>query len=211
MKQLSFLLTLITFTVIHLNAQGNNNDPQQILDRASLKLRSAPAIIANFTLTQKDKYNHSGGSAKGLVKIKGNKYYLKEGDNEVFCNGVQTWNFDGGNEVTVAKTETADADDLSPKQILSGFNKNDFSFKLLSSSGTYHQVQLTPVDKRKNFKQIIIFINKSSNLITKAVISDKTDNLTEIAFSGINLNASIPDSQFTFDTAKHPGVEVINQ
>lgn len=211
MKKLSFLLALITMTAISLTAQNNGDDPQQILDHASSKLRSAKGIAANFSLLQKDKYGHSQGNAKGIVKIKGNKYYVKEGDNEVFCNGVQTWNFDGTNEVTVTRAENMDADDLSPEQILSGFNKNDYSFRLVSSAGTNYQVQLMPIDKRKNFKQIIIFVSKSTNLITKAVITDKSDNITEIAFTGTDLNATIPDNQFSFDAAKHPGVEVINQ
>lgn len=211
MKKLLLLLPVVFMAFSILKAQSAQDDAQKILDRASAKLRSASGIQANFSLEQKDKNHQSQGSAKGIVKIKGNKYYVKEGDNEVFCNGVQLWNFDGQNEVTVTKAENADTDDLSPKQILSGFNKADFSFKLTSSSGTSHQVQLTPVDKRKNFKQITIFVNKSTNLITKAVVTDKADNTMEIVFTNVNLNAAIPDSQFVFDSSKHAGVEVINQ
>jgi len=168
-------------------------------------------IITNFSLTQKDKFNHPQGTTKGVVKIKGNKYYVKEGDNQVFCNGSQQWNFNGHDEVTVSKADNSDADDLSPQQILSGFSKTDFTSKIISSSGTNYQIQLTPIDKRKNFKQVTIFVSKSSNLITKALIIDKSDNKIEIAFSNVNLNATLADSEFSFDATKHPGVEVINQ
>jgi outer membrane lipoprotein-sorting protein len=67
-----------------------------------------------------------------------------------------------------------------------------------------------PVDKRKNFKQINLFINKANNLITKAVVTDKQGNITEISFGNATFNAVIPDSQFVFDASKHPGVEVVN-
>ena len=100
---------------------------------------------------------------------------------------------------------------MSPQQILSGFNKNDFTIKLVSSAGTNYEILLLPVDKRKNFKQVILYINKSTNLISKAKITDKTDNVIQLSFSAINLNAVIPDSQFVFDATKHPGVEVVNQ
>ena len=202
-----FLMSFISFK----SWSQNNEDAQKILDGASAKLKSSNGINASFSLTQQDKYNHLQGTAKGILKIKGNKYYVKQDETQIFCNGIQTWNFDGQNEVTVTKVDNNDADDLSPQQLLSGFSKEDFRFELISASTTTYQVQLTPVDKRKNFKQVLIFINKSSNIISKARITDKTDNTTEIVFSNINLNASIPDSQFSFDVSKHPGVEVINQ
>lgn len=211
MKQLFLLVCLVPMTLVSLYAQSSGDDAQKILDRASSKLRSAKGITTNFSLTQKDKSNHLQGTAKGVVKIKGNKYYVKEGDNQVFCNGSQQWNFNGRDEVTVSKADNSDADDLSPQQILSGFSKTDFTSKLISSSGTNYQILLTPIDKRKNFKQVTIFVSKSSNLITKALIIDKSDNKIEITFSNVNLNATLADSEFSFDAKKHPGVEVINQ
>ena len=56
--------------------------------------------------------NHLTGSSKGIVKIKGNKYYVKQDKTEIFCNGTQTWNFDGDNEVTVSKNDGSTEDDL---------------------------------------------------------------------------------------------------
>jgi outer membrane lipoprotein-sorting protein len=210
MKKIFRLLLLASFISLSGSAQ-NEGDAQKILDQASLKLKNSKAVTASFSFTQRDKANRLLESAKGLLKIKGNKYYLKQDGSESFCNGIQTWNFDGENEVTVSKVDNNDVNDLTPQQLLLGFNKADFSFKTVSSAGTSYQIQLLPIDKRKNFKQLTVFVNKSTNLITKAKITDKTDNSTEIIFSNINLNASVPDTQFSFDVSKHPGVEVINQ
>lgn len=203
-------MLLVGFIGLNAKAQ-NNDDAKKILDQSSSKINSAKGINASFSVIQKDKTNRLLGSTKGIVKIKGNKYYLKQDETQVFCNGAQTWNFDGQNEVTITKVDNDDTDDLSPQQLLSGFNKADFSFKLITSAGTNYQVLVLPVDKRKNFKEILLFISKSTNLVTKARITDKSDNTTEIVFSNINLNASIPDSQFSFDVSKHPGIEIINQ
>ena len=209
MKKLLSIVVLLTISSLTLQAQ-NNTDAQSILDKATAKVQSAKGINANFSLIQKDKSDHVISNSKGILKIKGSKYYIKQEENEIFCNGIQIWNFDGSNEVTIAKTDP-DEDELSPQQILTGFNKKDFEIKLLSSTGTSYQVQLTPVDKRKNFKQVVLYFNKSTSLVSKAVITDKTNAVTEISFINISLNTSFPDSQFVFDTAKHPGVEVINQ
>jgi len=76
MKQLFLSVCLVVMTMVSLFAQASGDDAQKILDRASSKLRSAKGIITNFSLTQKDKSNHLQGTAKGIVKIKGNKYVL---------------------------------------------------------------------------------------------------------------------------------------
>jgi outer membrane lipoprotein carrier protein len=187
----------------------NNTDAQAILDKAAAKVQSSKGINVSFSLTQKDKFNNVVSSSKGILKLKGTKYYIKQDENEIFCNGAQVWNYDGQNEVTVAKID--DGDEFAPQQILTGFNKKDFTATLLSSTGTNYQVQLIPVDKRKNFKQLTLYINKSTNIVSKASITDKANTVTEISFSNISLNSTLTDSQFVFDPSKHPGVEVVNQ
>jgi outer membrane lipoprotein-sorting protein len=195
--------------VFFVQAQSNI-DAQNILDKAAAKIQSSKGISVNFSLTQKDKLNHVVVNSKGLLKLKGSKYYIKQEENEIFCNGIQIWNYYGQNEVTVAKSGN-DEDEFTPQQILTGFNKKDFETILVPSNGTNYQVQLIPVDKRKNFKNLILYINKSTYLMSKAAITDKTNAVTEINFSNISLNSSFPDSQFVFDPSKHPGVEVVNQ
>ncbi|MEP6465782.1 MAG: outer membrane lipoprotein carrier protein LolA [Parafilimonas sp.] len=209
MKQLAGLIILLHISIFSLQAQ-TNTDAQTILDKAAAKVQASKGINVSFLLTQKDKFGHVLSSSKGILKIKGDQYYIKQDGNEIFSNGKQVWNYDGQNEVTVAKVDIDDDDVLSPEKIITGFDKKDFDIQLISSSLNY-QVQLTPVDKRKNFKQVILYISKSTNLITKAVITDKTNAFIEISFRNISLNNSFADSQFIFDAAKHPGVETVNQ
>ena len=206
-KLLSFILLLNIFSISSF-AQSNSDAPA-ILNKTSAKVQASKGINVSFSLTQKDRLGHIVSNSKGILKIKGMKYYLKQESNEIFCNGVQIWNYDGQNEVTVAKADNDD--ELSPQQIITGFNTKDFDTKLISSAGANYQIQLMPVDKRKNFKQVILFVNKSSSMITNATVIDKTNAITEIKFSNLILNASIPDSQFVFEPSKHPNVEVVNQ
>jgi outer membrane lipoprotein-sorting protein len=209
MKKLFNLVILSTISFFGVHAQNNTN-AQVILDDARAKVQSSKGINISFSLTQKDKQNRQLLSSKGTLLIKGPKYYLKQGSNEIFCNGEQVWNYDGQSEVIVTKADIGD-DELSPQQIITGFNNKDFDIKLVSSSGANHLLQLTPVDKRKNFTRVVLTVNKSSSLITKAAITDKANTVTEISFDNISLNATAPDSRFIFDPSKHPGVEVVNQ
>jgi outer membrane lipoprotein-sorting protein len=209
MKKHFYFIFLFGLIVTQSFSQGSI-DAQSILDKLSAKVKSAKSVSALFTLTQYDKTNHQLGTSQGIVKIKGNKYYVKEDKTEIYCNGTQTWNFDGNNEVTISKNDGS-SDDLSPQKILTGFSKNDFTYKLVSSAGNDFEILLLPIDKRKNFKHVNIFINKSTNLVSKAKITDKSDNIIQLNFSAINLNTVIPDSQFSFDVSRHHGVEVINE
>ena len=208
MKRLLTAIFLYNLLVFSVQAQSNTN-AQTILDNATAKVQSSKGTSLNFSLTQKDKFGHPISSSKGILKVKGSKYYIKQEDNEIFSNGEQIWNYDGQKEVTVAKVDD-DGDAFSPEKIITGFDKKDFDIKLISSSANY-QVQLTPVDKRQNYKQVILYISKSTNLITKAVITDKTNAFVEINFTNITFTNNLPDSQFVFDASKHPGVEVVNQ
>jgi len=186
------------------------NNAKSILDNVSSKLKGFTGISANFTYTTKDKKNIQRGSKSGQILVKGQKYYLKQGSTEVFSDGTKNWNYNGDNEVTVTDVEE-NSQAFSPQKFFSNFYDKDFTYNLVSSTGNAYQIALTPVDKRKNFKQVTVFVDKTKNLVTKAQVLDKADNTIEFSLSKINTNATIPDSKFVFDTKAHPGVEVINQ
>lgn len=195
------------------NSSFAQNDPnaKKVLDKASVKMKSIPGLSTSFSYTTVDKNKTKKSTVSGLLYVKGNKFYIKEGGSEIFSNGTKTWNFNGTDEVTVENVDPNDDGAFTPQKFFTNFYDKDFTYKLISSSGDFYEIQLVPIDKRKNFKQINIFINKSKNLVTKARIIDKADNMIELMLSNININASIPDSTFVFDTSKHPGVEVVSQ
>jgi len=210
MKQACTLLLIFMGITVLTKAQNDPN-AKKVLDGVSSKLNTVKGITAGFSYTTKDRNKTLKGSVKGQISIKGQKYYIKQGTTEIFCNGVKVWNFNGEDEVTVADADNSDDKTLSPQKLLSNFYDKDFTYKLISSAGTFHQILMIPTDKRKNFKQVTIFIDKSKNLISKADVVDKSDNTIGFTLSNINTNISLPDSKFEFDAAKHPGVEVVEQ
>lgn len=204
-----YIVLLLVLGVAGVSRAQNDPNAKKVLDGVSTKLKSFKGVTANFSYTTKDKRNVKKGSVNGTISIKGQKYYIKQGATEIFCNGAQTWNYNGENEVTVSPVDN-DAKTLSPQKLLSDFYDKDFNYKLVSSAGQYNQIQLVPVDKRKNFKQVTVYVDKSKNMITKAQVVDKSDNTVEFSLTNVKTNVSLPDTQFEFDTKKHPGVEVIN-
>ncbi|MEX6689319.1 outer membrane lipoprotein carrier protein LolA [Danxiaibacter flavus] len=207
MKKFYLLLTVFLGLGIISQAQNDAN-AKKILDGVSAKLKTLKGVTANFSYTTRDKKNVKKGSVNGLISFKGQQYYIKQGSTEIFCNGTKTWNYNGESEVTVSDVDN-DNKTLTPQKLLSNFYDKDFTYKLVSSAGAFSEIQMIPVDSKKNFKQVNVFVDKSKNMITKAHILDKSDNTIDFSLSNINTNASLPDNKFVFDAAKHPGVEVI--
>lgn len=183
----------------------------RILNDLQKKFSVAKGIQAVFTLNQKDKNGKTTGIQKGTAAIKGNKYYVKAGSYEVFCNGNKVYHFDGGPEVLSSKISEAIEEPFSPKNIISGQFLKDFDGAVTSNTATQYILQLTPNDKRKSIKSATITIDKKKNTISKAVLTDKAGNTTEVIISGVNTNADLADSIFEFDIKKHPGVREVQQ
>ncbi len=185
---------------------------KNVLDNVSAKLKTFKGITANFTYTTTDRKNIKRGSVNGLIIIKGQKYYVKQGTTEIYSDGSKTWNYSADSkEVTVADVDEDDSRTLTPQKLLSDFYDKDFTYTLVSATGNFYEIDMMPIDKRKNFKQVNVFVDKGKNLITKARVIDKSDNTIQFSLSNINTNVTLPDAKFVFDAAKHPGVEVISQ
>ena len=205
------IFLLIAFAVSLISTAFAQGDAKAVLDRVTNKLKGNKGISANFVLTTKDKKNVSRGSKSGQILVKGQKYYLKQGNVEIFSDGSKNWNYNTADkEVTVT-----DADDnnsgFTPAKFLGNFYDKDFTYSLVSSAGSSYQISLIPTDKRKNYKQVTVFVDKAKDVVTKAQVLDKGDNTIDFTLSNVNLSAAIPDTKFMFDAKAHPGVEVIEQ
>lgn len=206
-----YLLLLVCMGLSELATAQNDPNAKKVLDEVSAKIKTFKGITANFSYTTKDRNKALKGSAKGIINIKGQQYYLKQGTTEIFCNGAKVWNYNGEDEVTIADVDNEDTKMLTPQKLLSNFYDHDFTYKLVSSAGTSHEIVMYPTDKRKNFKQVTVYVDKTKKMILKAKVIDKSDNIIEFSLTNVITNASLADSKFVFDAAKHPGVEVVTQ
>ncbi len=194
------LLTL--FIVGNLFAQ---NDPaaKKVLDAVGAKVKSAKGIIANCSLSAISSKGKSSVTQTINLQMKGEKYLIKQGKSEIICDGAFVYRFDG--EKTITKTSIDESSQtLSPQKLLSGAYDKDFSYKLISSTGSFHEIELKPLDKRKNFQKVNLFIDKAKSTFSKARILDKSNNITELKIITINLAQAVPDAKFVFNKSKYP-------
>lgn len=184
---------------------ADNNDPnaKKVLDAVSAKFKTFKGITASFALKSVTSKGKDNGTQTGNISIKGQKYLLKQGKTEIISDGVKIYNFDGNKTITISTVEEG-GQTLSPQNLLSNFYDKDFSYKLISSKGSYHEVELIPNDKKKNFQKVNVFIDKNKEMITKAKITDKSNNVIEFSLTNLNTNASLPDNTFIYNRSKYP-------
>ena len=184
---------------------AGDNDPnaKKVLDAVSEKFKTFKGITATFSLKSITSKGKDNGTQSGNISIKGQKYLLKQGKTEIISDGTKIYNYDGNKTITISTVEEG-GQTLSPQNLLSNFYDKDFSYKLISSSGSFHEIELIPNDKKKNFQKVNVFIDKNKVMITKAIILDKSNNKIQFSLTNLNTNANLPDNIFIYNRSKYP-------
>lgn len=198
-----YILLIVALSSSLFSLAQNDARAKKILDAVSAKVKTFKGITANFTIKSITSKGKSNGVKTGFIMIKGQKYLLKQGRTEIKCDGNKTYNFDGSKTITVTSVEENNQT-LSPQNLLSNFYDKDFTYKLVSSNVQFNEIELLPVDRRKNFQKVNVFIDRGKSMITKAHILDKSNNVLEFSLSNLVTNATIADNNFIFDRSKYP-------
>jgi outer membrane lipoprotein-sorting protein len=202
MRKIYLPLFSVLFICSQLFAQSDPN-AKKVLELVSSKVKGFKGISANFTIKSVNAKGKDNGIKTGSIAIKGQKYVLKQGKNEIICDGTNIYNFDGSKTITKSLLEESNQT-LSPQNLLSNFYDKDFNYKLVSSTGNFHEIEMTPIDKRKSFQKVNVFIDKTKSIITKAKVLDKSNNTLEFVLSNLNTAANLSDASFQFVRSKYP-------
>jgi outer membrane lipoprotein-sorting protein len=207
MKYIIIIASLFLFQ----SAQAQK-DPQAkaLLDQIGVKVKQAKGILASIQLISKNNKGKALGTKSINLKMKGDKYLLKQGLVEIICDGANIYNFDGAN--SISKSSVAESDQtLSPQKLLSGNYDKDFNFKLLSQDANKATIELFPIDKRKSFQKVTLILDKVKSALSSASILDKSNNITDVKVVSINYGVSFEDKLFLFNRAKYPkNVEIFD-
>lgn len=209
MRKFYSILFVIMFTSLLSNAQ-NDPDAKKVIDAFGAKVKASNGIVANFTLNSFTSKGRAAGSKALSISMHGEKYLLKQGKTEIICDGKNVYNFDGNKTITKSSVEEG-SQTLSPQKLLAGSYDKDFTYKLLPSTRAYNEIEMLPIDKRKNFVKVNLFFDKAKNTLLKARILDKSNNITELKVNSFNMASSLNDNLFVFNKAKYPkDVEILD-
>lgn len=203
MKKLYATLTLIFAIAATTGFSQNDPAAKKVLDAVGAKVKASRGIAASCVITSLTSRGKANGSQSLSLQMKGDRYLVKQGKTEIVCDGSNVYRFDGDKTITKSSVDES-SQTLSPQKLLAGNYGKEFTYKLISSAGAFNEIELKPVDNRKNFQKVNLFINKAKNTFSKARILDKSNNTTELKIVNLNLNAAVSDNSFIFNRAKYP-------
>jgi outer membrane lipoprotein-sorting protein len=146
--------------------------------------------------------------------MKGTKYRVSVPGQEIFSDGSNTWTYDkNANEVTITRYDPSSGS-ITPQKMFTNFYDKDFLYKLngekKSGAKTIQEVELTPIDKSRNFDKVVVNIDKAGQFINSTKVFEKAGNRYTISVNSLLTNKSIDENMFVFDQKKYPGVEVVD-
>jgi outer membrane lipoprotein-sorting protein len=153
-------------------------------------------------------------SKKGTVWMKGNKYRVSFGGQEIFSDGKTVWNYDKStNEVTINDVDESGGS-LTPQKLFTDFYDKDFLYILngekKSGNKTLQEIEMTPTDKSKPFHKVYLQVDKDAKTIYSTKVLENGGNRYTYTVSTMKTNSPVADNQFSFDKSKYPGVEEVD-
>lgn len=208
------LLFIAAGTVYTANAQTDAK-AKTILNAVSKKYRSYDVVKTDFTLLIESKQANVKELQQGTlyIKARSNKYKVSTTAQEMTSDGKTLWTY-LKEEKEVQVTNVVHGDDaLNPAKI---FTIYETGFKYLYTGDqkvgakVYQMIDLTPTDINKPYFKIRLSIDKAAKQIARALILEKNGNRYTYSVKTFVPNAKVPESTFTFDSKKYPGVEVVD-
>jgi len=212
-----FLPILFIFCCFGLRAQSPpDHDPtaKKILDAVSAKNKTYSSVRINFELLMDNKQDNIHESQEGTLLLKGNQYQLEMSGTELYCDGRTQWNHMVENEEVQIITPEYEEGELNPTNIFTIYEKG-FKYQYVKEEVeggvTLQLIKLFPEDAdAKSYHTINLYVNKAKKQIHSiAIIGKEGDDFT-YRIVKLTPNPATTPSDFIFNSAKYPDVEVID-
>lgn len=207
MKYITLLFTLLLTFVSH----SQDSKADDILKKLSTKIKSLNSFYVEFSASVKNTTTGLNESEIGRGWVKGNKFHASYGSNTIISNGVKSWIIEKETKSIYESDASNDDETMNPKKLMTiwetGF-KSDWDKQSKTNGKTVDVINLTPVNKKTEYKLITVYISKS-NQLEKAVMTTKDGTIMSYSVTKFTENPQVEDSYFTLDRKKYPGYTLI--
>lgn len=195
-----YLLALALSLTITAFAQ-KDKQAREVLDKTATAMKQAEGIRATF-----------GGTSRGTLLLKGDRFYLNSGGIQSWFDGKTQWSYlESSEEVNVSNPTPEELQTINPYALLSIY-KNGYNYKYAGTKTRNgrqgFEVILTP-EQKQDIASITLFVSKTYQpLYIKVEQSNKASN--EIIVTSYQTNQPLDNATFKFDKKKFPNAEVID-
>ncbi len=208
----SLIIILLTVATSFSAIAQQDQKAKTILDKLSAKTKSYKTIKAEFKFTISNKSEGINETQTGKIQIKGDKYFLSIAGQDVISNGAAIYTIlKDAEEVQINSIPDEDEEEyISPNKIFTLY-ESGFKYKFVKEENGIQTINLYPKDaEEKEFHRIALYINKAKTQISKVKVYGKDGSTTTYSIKTFTTNTTIPDTNFSFNKAKHPNFEIVD-
>jgi len=190
-----------------------NAESINILKELQKKIATYTSISVSFTF-RSEKGEKLIDEIKGTTLIKGDKYVLKTNQQQIYCNGINVWNYlPEQKEVTISLYDKEDDSQImNPLKIIQNYEKSyksDFIRETIEKGVLIQVIDLTPL-KPTSYYKVRLILDKNKKQIMRFTVYEKEGIQYVYVVNKFEVNQNLSDDQFVFDPSKYPNVEIID-
>ncbi len=193
--------------------QVSDPEARRILEKMSKKFSKFKTYQVRFKLKLDIPETDDDEIKTGTLWVQGQKYRLDLGDQLVISDGKTLWTYlKESNEVQINNDNPENAD-FRPRDLFKDYG-DEYLYQLVAK-GTLRDkpvyiIDLTPLDKKKPYFKIRLYVDQKSYQLWRAVIFDKGGTRYVFDVQSFVGDIPMPESLFTFDTTAYPGIQVVD-
>ncbi len=213
MKRLLILSVLALCSVSEPLLAQTDTKAKNILEAVSKKINGLKSMKASFALHLMSANGKTQQTKKGSFYMKGAKYRVDLGDQEIICDNKTVWTYVKAAREVQVSNYNPEEQTISPAKLFTNFYDKEYHYKYLGTKKfngkAVEMIELLPASNNRQFSRVELAVDQS-NTIVGGNVYEKNGNQYRYEVSGFSPNAAVSDAMFTFDTQKYPGVEVVD-
>lgn len=208
-------LMLAVFGTLILSTPILGQDANELLGKLSEKAQGYGSIEASYVSKLLDQTNDFEAIQNGVIQISGEKYRLDLGDYTVISDGATVWTYETAvNDCYIEDADILLEDGMNPSKLFTIWEddfKNEWKGILSIEGQEVVQINLYPNGtKERPFHTIQLYINEKDLELVRAVVKGREGTDVTYDVEGFQSGVSLNENIFTFDEARFPGVNLID-
>ena len=196
-----------------LSARDNDPKAKSILDKLKKQYDSYKTMEVSFEM-ELELPGKKTELRKGIVIQDGKMYQIKMEDQEIYSDTKTVWVYlKNNNEVQISDYEESESSDvMSPKQMMSLYEKGDFIYSLIEErkvgKNVFADIEFKTVSKKSDFTKMRLTVDKNSNKMISLRVFSRDGSKYLLKISDLKSNKKYDPAIFSFNPKAVTGVHI---
>lgn len=208
------ILTLMLLWCTTIAFAQNDNKAVTILKASADALKANKGIEAKFILAETDAEDDIVYTFKGILKIKGEKFYIEVPEARIWYNGKDQWvwlnNSDEVNLSNPSKDETLALNPVTLLELYKYGAKVKYVTRQSINGKEIDVIDINPGKTELPWVKIVAMIDRNTNFPYSISMIDQNNTKTNIVFDKPVKDINLQIHEFEFDRKKFPKPEIID-